>query len=198
MRLLPIKDESLHGYLFRAYKVTGLTKRCPIITTLGAFKASQFYLDLNYLDLIALQGEQWKAFCQQSGFHHYLCASSYEREYDNPSDFQLSYFKAECRMGLRKSIVIRYCSKCIDESLFHHGFGYLKAGWLWDNDCQVHKSKLDKLLPISHTNTLKELGLILRGKKPEQLGYPSGSSHAQTPEEIIKECSAIRGRDYIF
>ncbi|MCG9723138.1 hypothetical protein [Shewanella sp. Isolate7] len=58
---------------------------------------------------------------------------------------------------------IRFCDKCIVESINNYGVGYLKSSWLEVYNCEVHNKKLFYLPNASRHQQLERLTKVLSG-----------------------------------
>ncbi|NOI31052.1 hypothetical protein [Vibrio coralliilyticus] len=153
-------DESLHGYFFRRSMVKNEDTLDLIISSMGSFKVHVPDVDISMMRDISINNKSWKSMCVNSG---YSCGYRAPNE-DNDNIRKPLMFRPDIGRGVQKSIRVKFCAYCIEESIIENGFGYHKAAWLKnESTCNIHLQPLKVIASTTKATTRELLYKVLSG-----------------------------------
>ncbi|WP_417763796.1 hypothetical protein [Shewanella sp.] len=161
----PIKDEALQSWMYRCLLVNGITDFSAVINNNGRWRKVPFFYkeyipfftfpsDKDILNLFLNSSIQFLGSIPPEPWNYVTAIKKY-----------LYNYKGNENNG---SIIIKYCSSCIKESIVKNGFGYIKTDWLYDNHCKKHSKELDVIDKNSKKNVLTMLRSAFLGMEIKQ------------------------------
>ncbi len=161
-----IEDESIQSWIYRTLFLNGASDYSSVIGINTMWRKTPYFTYECDIDLKYINDAELICFFRKSNI-----AKNKSDIFDNPIAYvneAKSVLQGHAKSISKGTISIGYCSYCISDSISQFGFGYFKAIWLTEDNCDIHKTKLDFMPITSRINGLKLIREIISGKKPSK------------------------------
>ncbi len=163
LRSLSPSDESLHSFLLRnLWNFNSQAKPNEIICDDGKFykyptvQKEYQHVYSRHQDHILLEMIEIEKTVNGRNNLLFSCPNYSYREIK-------AVFFNEKRKRTNETIKIRYCLRCIKESILTNGYGYLKYHWNFSDKCLVHGVNLKVINSNSRKESITSLKLVFSG-----------------------------------
>lgn len=157
-----LEDESVHSWVLRNLKVSGCLNLHSVIGTNGLWQASPHLSKCAGIDVVDFDDSELLAWLKKSNV-----AVKRAGIFDNPLDYIDSVYRVfsshDLNKGTRGSIPIRFCNKCVQNSIQYRGFAYFKFEWLYGDHCTTHDVSLMQLKASRYQEAMQSLDLVISG-----------------------------------
>lgn len=158
-----IKDESVQSWIFRSIIVSGGSDFSSVIGSNGMWRDKPYFPTTCKVESAYFKDQELLEFVRNSGLVRKTAG-----RFDDPVDYLhklKEIFSGYSVFNKSKGeISIGYCSRCISDSIFEYGFGYLKSCWLYENKCQYHNEELKFIGASSRRLSVSSLKDVLSAK----------------------------------
>lgn len=159
-----LDDESIQSLIYRTHVLNGINDFSNIIDIKGLW-ISFPRIKIGTLDLYTKLGEKSVlSMLQRQGVAPYK-----GHRFDDPAPYRSSlalFYRKNTEVRRFNKYTIKFCNQCIQDSLFKHGFGYLKFEWIKSGFCQKHDTALQIIPQQSRVESLRCLNMVFRGELP--------------------------------
>lgn len=161
-----LDDESIQSLIYRAHVLNGINDFANIIDPKGRWIGFP-RIKIGTLDIYKKLGEKSVlSMLQRQGLAPYK-----GHRFEDPAPYRPSlafFYRKSQKVKKSNKYLIKFCTKCIQDNLFKHGFSYLKFEWITSDFCQKHNAALQCIPQLSRVASLRCLDMILRGEIPPE------------------------------
>ncbi|MDP4537956.1 hypothetical protein Q3O60_17385, partial [Alkalimonas collagenimarina] len=170
-----LDDESIQSLIYRAHVLNGINDFANIIDNKGRWIGFP-RIKIGTLDIYKKFGEKLVlSMLQRQGLAPYK-----GHRFEDPAPYRPNlafFYRKSQKVKISNKHIIKYCTKCIQDNLFKHGFGYLKFEWIKSDFCQKHDTALQCIPQQSRMESLRCLDMIFRGESPSECNELTSSNN---------------------